>query len=253
MKATPQKGDLIFGRHPVLEALEAGLPIDKLWLQQGVRGEYEKSIRHWSRQRDIPMQVVPKEKLGKLVGAQNHQGIVGFLSIIEYQALEDILPLAFEQSETPLLVLLDGVTDVRNLGAIARSAECCGAHALVIPKRGGALVNAEAIKASAGALNRIPVCRVNSLNNTIEYLQGSGLQLLASDLQATKMLFEVDLRGPIALLLGAEGEGVSPAVLAKANETFRIPQVGQTDSFNVSVAAGIMLYECLRQRMGDAF
>lgn len=252
MKGTPQKGDLIFGRHPVLEALEAGLPIDKLWLQQGVRGEYEKAIRHWSRQLDIPMQVVPKEKLGKLVGNQNHQGIVGFLSLIEYQDLEDILPHVFERSETPLLVVLDGVTDVRNLGAIARSAECCGAHALVIPKRGGALINAEAIKASAGALNRIPVCRVNSLINAMDYLQGSGLRLLASDLQGKSMLFEVDLLGPTALLLGAEGEGLSPAMLAKADEKFRIPQIGQTDSFNVSVAAGIMLYECLRQRMGGA-
>lgn len=250
MKSKPQQGDIIYGRHPVEEALQAGLAIDKIWLQQGTRGELEKSMRHWCRERDIPMQVVPKEKLNKLAGNNNHQGVVGFLALIEYQALENVLPLVFERSELPLFIILDGVTDVRNLGAIARSAECCGAHGLIIPRKGGALINAEAMKASAGALARLPVCRVNSLVTALEYLQQSGIQLLASDLHATKMIYELDLTAPAAFLLGAEGEGISEALATRADERFRIPQVGVTDSFNVSVAAGIMLYETLRQRFG---
>ena len=150
----------------------------------------------------------------------------------------------------PLIVILDGVTDVRNFGAIARSAEICGVHALVVPKKGSALINAEALKTSAGALTKIPVCRENSLITAIETIQMSGIKVMASSLKAEKMLFSFDLTEPVAMIVGAEGDGISTGVERKADELFIIPQVGTTDSFNVSVATGIMLYEVMRQRMG---
>lgn len=240
--------DIIYGRHPVLDAIRSGAVIDKLLLQQGTRGEFEKDIRLLSRQYNIPVQVVPKERLNKEVRG-NHQGIVGFLSHIRYYKMEDVLPSIFERSETPLLILLDGVTDVRNMGAIARSAECFGAHALVVPRKGGAQINAEAIKASAGALARIPVCRESSLIAAVEFLQMSGVRVMAGDLKASKMLYDLDLKQPVALVAGSEGEGVNPALAQKADELFLIPQHGATNSLNVSVATGIMLYEAVRQRL----
>jgi 23S rRNA (guanosine2251-2'-O)-methyltransferase len=174
--------------------------------------------------------------------------VVALQALIRYQKMEDILPMVFERSQTPLFVLLDGVTDVRNFGAIARTAEVCGAHALVITQKNSAQINPEAMKTSAGALNTIPVCREKSLITVIEYLQQSGIQVLASDLQADKAIYDLDLTAPVAFVLGAEGEGISPAVARKADQTFIIPQKGQTDSLNVSVAGGMMLYEAMRQR-----
>lgn len=238
---------LIYGRHPVLDAIRAGQPIEKLMLQQGTRGEFEKELRQLTRIHHIPVQVVPKERLNKLVRG-NHQGIVGVLSPIRYYRLEDVLPMIYERSETPLLMLLDGITDVRNLGAIARSAELCGAQALVVPRKNSAQVNAEAIKTSAGALTKLPICRERSLVAAVEQLRLSGIRLLVSHLEASRPLYELDLRGPLALVVGAEGRGVSSDMLRAADETFLIPQLGTTDSFNVSVAAGIMLYEVMRQR-----
>lgn len=239
--------DLIYGRHPVLDAIRAGLPVDKVVLQEGTRGEFEKELRHLCRDFLIPMQVVPKERLAKMASG-NHQGVIAFISPIAFQLIEDVLPALFERSETPLLLILDGITDVRNFGAIARAAEVCGAHALIIPRKKSAQINAEAMKASAGALNHIPVCRESSLVTTIEYLQQSGVEVLVSDLQADQYLFDMDLARPVALVLGSEGEGVGPAIRQAADKTFLIPQKGQTESLNVAVAAGIMLYEALRQR-----
>lgn len=242
--------NVIFGRHPIVEAVKSGVAFDKLILQKGVRGEFEKEIRQLSREFDIPLQVAPKERLRKWTTA-NHQGIIGLQSLITYQRLEDLLPFVYERSEVPLFVMLDGITDVRNLGAIARSAECAGAQGLIIPNRGSALINGEAIKTSAGALNRIPVCRESSLVNVVEYLQQSGVRVLVSDLKAKKMIYDLDMRGPIALVVGSEDTGISTGVAERADERFLIPQAGSTDSYNVSVAAGIMLYEVLRQRRAD--
>ena len=238
---------IISGRHPVVDAIQRGIAFDKLILQQGVRGDFEKEIRHLSKQFNIPLQVVPKERLSKLASG-NHQGIVGIISLIPYYKLEDVLPLVYERSEVPLFLLLDGITDVRNIGAIARSAEISGAHALVIPKKGSAPINEDAIKSSAGALTKIPVCRVSSLASAIDYLKLSGIVVLASDLQASHMLYDLDLTVPTAFILGAEGQGINRSLLKQADIPFIIPQVGTTDSFNVSVAAGIMLYEVMRQR-----
>lgn len=246
-----EKNTLIFGRHPIVDALQSGAQLDKIFLQQGVRGDFEREIRILCRQYDVPLQYVPKEKMNKMTKG-NHQGIIGYLALLDYYKLEDVVPGIFERGEVPLLLVLDRVTDVRNLGAIARSAEVCGVQALVVPRAGSALINSDAIKTSAGALTRLPVCRESSLVTAVELLQNSGIQVLASDLTAKKYVFEVDLTAPTALILGSEDEGVHPSLLSRVNDRFLIPQKGETDSFNVSVATGIMLYEGLRQRMGNA-
>lgn len=239
---------IIYGRHPIVDAIQSGQTIDKILLQQGTRGELEKEIRHLSKEFDIPVQYVPKEKLQQFTKG-NHQGIIAFVSMVQYFRLEDVLPGIFERSETPLILLLDGVTDVRNFGAIARSAEIAGAQTIVVPLKGSALINADAMKTSAGALAKIPVCRESSLAKAIEYLKLSGIQIFASDLQGEKMVYELDFRQPVAIIIGSEGEGVNAALLREADALFKIPQFGTTDSFNVSVATGIILYETMRQRM----
>jgi len=237
---------IIYGRHPVLDAIRADKAIDKVMLQRGIRGEFEKEVRAICREYDIPLQYAPKERLQKWING-NHQGIVAFLSLIPYYKVEDIVPLLYEQQKTPLIIILDGVTDVRNFGAIARTAECVGAHALVIPRTGAARINADAMKTSAGALAHIPVCKERSLNTVVDFLLMSGIQVLASDLKGKQALHELDITAPTAIILGSEDEGVSPALLKKS-QRFIIPQHGQTDSYNVSVAAGMILYEVMRQR-----
>lgn len=244
-----QDTNIIYGRHPVMEAVKAGKSIDKVMLQQNIRGEYEKELRFLCRNNDVQLQVVPKERLNRFING-NHQGVIGFVSLLEYQSIENVLPMVYEQSETPLFLILDGVTDVRNFGAIARSAEIAGVHAIIIPQKGAALINADAIKTSAGALAKIPVCRESSLVNTIEFLQNSGVQVFASSLEAEVLIQNLDFKNPVALIVGSEDLGVQQSVLRKADKTFIIPQIGTTDSFNVSVAAGIMLYEVMRQRFG---
>ena len=244
-KREPPK--IIYGRHPVVDAIKSGVDFDKIMLQTGIRGPFEKEVRFLGKTHNIPVQTVPKEKLAKLTKG-NHQGIIGFISLIKYHSLEDVLPLIYEKGEIPLILVLDGVTDVRNLGAIARSAECMGVHALVISKKGNAQINADAIKTSAGALATIPVCRSSSLLSAIEFLKMSGIQILASNLGAKSSIFETDLTHPCAIIVGSEGSGVQINLLQEADHQFIIPQVGQTESLNVSVATGMMLLEALRQR-----
>lgn len=246
MKSSRQQ--LIYGRHPVLEALQSGKPVDKVYLLQGTRGEFEKELRLACREHNVPMTMIPKEKLQRLIKG-NHQGVAAQMAAAAYHKIEDLLPFIYEQGQTPLLLLLDGVTDVRNLGAIARSAEICGAHGIIIGHKNSAGLTPDAVKSSAGALSRLPVCREKSLVNTIEFLQNSGLQIAASDLQAKDELAQLDLTVPLCLVLGAEGEGISQGVANAADLRFRLPQVGHLNSFNVSVAAGIMLYESMKARL----
>jgi 23S rRNA (guanosine2251-2'-O)-methyltransferase len=244
----PIKGsNMIIGRNPVEEALESDLELDKVFLQVGTRGEFEKLIRKACQKKNIPMVVVPKEKLNSFFRG-NHQGVIAVASLITYQKLEDILPQAYEKSNHPLFILLDGITDVRNFGAIARSAEAFGAHAMVIAKKGGTLITEDAIKASAGALLRLPVCREQSMSQAVEYLQDSGVSIYCADLSATHPLDQVDFNMPVAIVMGAEGRGVNPDLLNQIKQRFIIPQIGQTESLNVSVATGIILYEINRQR-----
>jgi len=231
-----------------MDALKSGKTIDKIVMQQGFKGPVEIEIRQMCKERRIPIQQLPKERLARLADG-NHQGMIAFLSLIEYQKLEDILPQLYEQSKVPLFLLLDGVTDVRNFGGIARTAEAMGAQAIVIPRKKSAQINSDAIKASAGALLEIPVCKEASIVAAVEFLQNSGVQVYASDLYAEKGIHHIDFTVPSAIIIGAEGRGVSPSILKMVNETFIIPQVGKTDSLNVSVATGIMMYEVVMQRL----
>jgi len=237
----------VFGRHPVIEAINSGKTIDKVLLQQDAAGEMAREIRKLCKEKFIPLQMVPKERLNRFVRG-NHQGVMCWLSLIEYQSLEDLLPTIYEKSEVPLILLLDGVTDVRNFGAIARSAEVFGAHAIVIPRKKSAQITPDAIKTSAGALLEIPVCREPSIIAAMEFLQQSGVQVFASDLKSRREMKELDLTVPCALIIGAEDRGVSRSLLQVVDKTFLIPQAGKTDSLNVSVATGIMMYEAMSQR-----
>lgn len=239
----------IYGHHPVVEAIQSGQAVEKVFFQQGIRGELEKEIRHLTKAHDIPMQVVPKEKLNKMVKGA-HQGVVAWLSMVSYLALEDVVTWIFEQGEDPLLLVLDGITDVRNFGAICRSAEVMGAHAVVIAQNGSAPANEEAMKASAGALARIRLCRVRSIFSAIDYLKESGVQIVATALEARSIpVYEVDFRAPSAILMGSEGDGLHPKLIKMADVVTKIPQASDFDSLNVSVAAGICLYEAHRKRI----
>ncbi|HNL38811.1 MAG: 23S rRNA (guanosine(2251)-2'-O)-methyltransferase RlmB [Saprospiraceae bacterium] len=239
---------LIYGHHPVVEAIRSGRPVEKVFFQQGIRGDLEKEIRHLTKQHDIPLQVVPRERLNKMVRG-NHQGVAAWLALVEFQQLENVVPHLFEQGLTPLLLLLDGVTDVRNFGAICRSAYCLGVHAVVVPTSGAAPANEEAMKASAGALAKVQICRVKSMFSAVDWLKASGFQVVATALTERSVpLMEVDFSAPTAVILGSEDQGVHPKLLGMADQVTKIPQAVDFDSFNVSVAAGIVLYEAVRQR-----
>ena len=240
------KPNLIFGMHPLLEALEAGREIDKILLKRGLRSEEVSRITALARERTIPLQIVPEERLTRLTRKQ-HQGVIAFISEIEYTPLETLISMLYEAGRSPFVLLLDGLTDVRNFGAIARTAECAGVDALIIPERGSVTVTADAIKTSAGALHRLPVCRVSSIMSAVSLLQASGLKIVAASEKARDVYTETELRLPLGLVLGAEDEGVSEEVLRRADHIVRIPQVGAIGSLNVSVAAGILIYEIVRQ------
>ena len=238
--------NMIFGIHPLLEALEAGREIDKVMMRRGLRTEESARILALSRERSVPVQFVPEERLGRLTQRQ-HQGVIAFISEIEYTPLEELVARVYEEGRAPFIVLLDGLTDVRNFGAIARTAECAGVDALVIPERGSVSVTADAVKTSAGALHRIPVCRVSSIAAAVGLLQSSGVRVVAASEKAEERYTETALQLPLGLVMGAEDHGVSTDVLRMADSITRIPQVGAIGSLNVSVAAGILIYEAVRQ------
>ena len=242
--------NLIFGIRPVVEAIEAGREIEKLYIRKGAEGQLMTELRDLCLRHRVHVQEVPVEKLNRLVRG-NHQGVVAQIAAIAYVQLDDILERV-PDDETPLVVVFDGVTDVRNFGAIARSAECAGAHGLIAPLKNSAPVNAEAIRASAGALTTIPVCRVGSIRNTIKTLQAEGFQVVAATEKSRKLLHDADLRRPTALVMGAEETGISKEVLKLCDERLAIPLIGRIESLNVSAAAAVMLFEVVRQRIGAA-
>jgi 23S rRNA (guanosine2251-2'-O)-methyltransferase len=245
-KASPE--NLLFGVRPVMEAIQNGREIDKVMLKKGLEGELAQQLAALLEERRVPVQRVPLEKLNALT-QKNHQGVVAFAALIEYANLEEVVISAVERGETPLVLLLDGVTDVRNFGAIARSAECAGVHAIVIPAKGAAQINADALKTSAGALNITPVCRVYSLRSAIRYLLNSGIQVVAATEKADKSLYSLNLAKPTAIVVGAEDEGVSPDILRMADELAHIPLCGSIASLNVSAAAAVVLFEAVRQKL----
>jgi len=238
----------IFGIRPLLESLDSGQIPEKVLIQQGLTGDTFQQLFAKIRAMKIPFQYVPSARLNK-VTSKNHQGVIAVMPVIGYQSLEALLPGILESGETPLLVLLDGITDVRNMGAIARTAECAGVHALVIPEKGGAPVNADAVKASAGALSRIPVCKESNLLQAIAFLRECGIKLLALDDKGKTSLYETELTGPLAVIMGAEDKGVSAAVRKLSDTVVSIPMKGHIASLNVSVATGIVVFETQRQRM----
>lgn len=242
------KEDLIFGIHACIEALRSGKVINKVMIMRGLRSELLPKLNTTLREKNIEPQYVPIEKLNKL-GNRNHQGVIAFISPVEYEKIEEVLPSVFEAGRVPLLMMLDRVTDVRNFGAIARSAECMGVDALIIPEKGGALITSDAIKTSAGALMKIPVCRHHNLKNVIDYLKESGLQVVGCTEKTTDLLDQVDFTSPTCILMGNEEEGISPEYLKRCTHKAKIPMSGSIESLNVSVSAGIILYETIRQRL----
>jgi 23S rRNA (guanosine2251-2'-O)-methyltransferase len=239
--------DCIFGLRPVIEAIRAGKQIDRLLIKQGLQGELYRELMTEVKNHQVVYQIVPLERI-ELVTRKNHQGVLAWLALIEFQKIDNILPMVYEKGEDPLIIALDGISDVRNFGAIVRTAECIGAHAIIIPEKGSARITADAVKTSAGALHTFPVCREKSIVRTIEYLKQSGLRVICSDEKSGSNTFDADLRGPSVLIMGSEDKGISRELLALADTGVKIPMTGTIGSLNVSVAAGIMLYEIARQR-----
>lgn len=233
---------IIIGRKPVLEAIEANKNIDKIFIQQSSTGQEIAEIQKLSKQKNIATSYVPIEKLNRFTHA-HHQGVVALTALTEYMPLQDVIDFINEKGETPLFALLDGITDTRNLGAIARSAFCFGVHAIIIPISNNAAITEEAIKTSAGALNQISICKTPSVEQAIDTLKLNGIQIVAAALQTDENIDSIDFTIPTAVVLGAEDKGVSSYVLKTADNLFQIPMSGNFDSLNVSVAAGIIFYE----------
>jgi 23S rRNA (guanosine2251-2'-O)-methyltransferase len=230
-----------------MEALEAGKEIERIFIHRQAKGEAMQELKKSLQQRGISWQDVPVEKLNRLT-RKNHQDVICFISAIPYAPIEEIIQSIFNRGKIPLVLLLDRITDVRNFGAIARTAECTGVDAIVIPEQGAAQVSADAIKTSAGALNIIPVCRVRNLRNTVSYLKESGIKIFAATEKGNRLTFDADYTSPTAVILGSEESGVSNDLLQLADEKIRIPLMGNIDSLNVSVACGMILHEVMRQR-----
>ena len=239
--------DCIYGLRAVIEAVRAGKQIDRLLIKQGLQGALYHELMIEVREHNIAYQIVPLERI-ELVTRKNHQGVLAWLSLIEFQSITNLLPMIFEKGEDPLIIALDGVTDVRNFGAIVRSAECLGAHAVIIPEKGSARITADAIKTSAGALHSFPVCREKSIVRTVEYLKESGLKVITAGEKTGSDISEADLKGPAVLIMGSEDKGISRELISVSDRRVRIPMKGEIGSLNVSVAAGILLYEIVRQR-----
>ena len=242
------KKNIIAGRNPVAEALKSGKKIDKILLFKNASGEIIHDIRMRAKELNIPVQYVPNERLNSLTNIQ-HQGVIAFKSAILYHDLQHIIDWVNEKGETILFIMLDGITDVRNIGGIARSAVCCGAHAIIIPDKGAGALNEDAMKSSAGALEKIHICRVLNLQHAVDILHLNGIKVFASGMKALKKLYELDFREPCCIIMGNEEKGIHPNLNQAADEQFNIPSQGDFDSFNVSVATGIILYEAMKQRI----
>ncbi len=243
-----KKSQLIIGRQPLIETIRSGRPVDKILLQRNTAGESIAEIRQLAREYHIPVQVVPVEKLESLSRA-NHQGVIAFAGLVQYMDLQQVIDHTVGSGEVPLFVMLDGVTDVRNIGGIARTALCCGAQAVIIPDKGTGALNEEAMKSSAGALEQIQVCRVESLLKAVDTLHLNGIKVFTSEMQAKQRVFELQLAEPCCIVMGSEDKGVQAYIRKAADEHFTIPMAGDFDSFNVSVATGIILYEAMKHRM----
>ncbi|MBX2967394.1 MAG: 23S rRNA (guanosine(2251)-2'-O)-methyltransferase RlmB [Cyclobacteriaceae bacterium] len=241
------KSDMIYGTRAVMEAIKADRQIERILIQKGVSNELVRELLQLIRSKGLTFTYVPQEKLNRLT-TKNHQGVICLLSSVEYASLDNIVHAAYSEGREPFLLILDQITDVRNFGAIARTAECAGIDALIIPEKGNAPITSDAMKTSAGALNHLPVCREKDLKKTITYLRESGIMVVACTEKASKIIYDTTIKGPVALIMGSEEDGISDALLRVADELVKIPMKGEIGSLNVSVAAGIAIYEVVRQK-----
>ena len=242
-----EKNEMIFGVRAVIEAIQAGKEIDKILIKRDMQSDLSKELFAVLKGTQIPVQRVPVERINRIT-RKNHQGVIAFISSITYQRTEDLVPFLFEQGKNPLLIMLDGITDVRNFGAIARTCECAGVDAIVIPSKNSVSVNADAIKTSAGALHALPVCREQNLTQTIKFLKESGFKIVAATEKGDYDYTKANYSDPVCIIMGAEDTGVPYEHLALCDEWIKIPMLGNIESLNVSVAAGILIYEAVKQR-----
>ncbi len=243
-----KKLQYLYGMHPVMEALKSGRRFEKVLLKQGLEGQQFRELMDILNNDSIPFQFVPAERLNRMVRGV-HQGVVACLSSIDYVDLEEMVNNALSGSDNPIILILDGVSDVRNLGAVARSLECAGGQGIIVPAKGGAAINADALKASAGALFRIDTCKVPNLRLAVYYLKQNGFKIIAATEKTDHLIYDVDMKGPCAIVMGSEGKGVSKTMLDMADEKAAIPLKGEISSLNVSVAASVILFEAVRQRL----
>ncbi len=242
-----QNSDFVFGIRPVIEAIKSGKEIERILVQKEVGGTIVSELLQLATKHNIPVVKVPVDKLNRIT-RKVHQGVICFISPVIYASLDNIVTEVYQKGGTPFILVLDRVTDVRNFGAIARSAECMGVQAIVIPSRGSAQINSDAVKTSAGALNYIPVCREDNLKATLKYLKDNGLKIISCSEKGGGNIDSTDCKGPLALVMGSEEDGISSEYLKLSDEMLKIPITGKIQSLNVSVAAGIMMYEVVRQR-----
>lgn len=243
--------DLIYGLRAVIEAVRAEKEINKIMIQRGMDKQLFKELKDVLANKKYHLQFVPAAKINRLT-QKNHQGVVAFISPVRYFAIEDIVTSVFEAGDIPNILVLDRITDVRNFGAIARTAECCGVHAILVPEKESALITSDAIKTSAGALHKISVCKTRNLSEDLAYLKQSGLRLVACTEKTNDFTFDVNLSGPTAIIMGSEEDGISKELLQIAHQKVKIPLLGAIGSYNVGIATGMILYEKMRQMIVES-
>ncbi|MBS1755740.1 MAG: 23S rRNA (guanosine(2251)-2'-O)-methyltransferase RlmB [Bacteroidetes bacterium] len=243
----PKKNTLIIGREPIIKAFNEGKALDRIYMQATVHGEVIDKIKKLAADNNVPINKVPVEKLDHF-NVSNHEGCIAQISKVQYQDLQAVISFVVDKGEVPLFLILDGITDIRNIGAIARSAYALGVHAIIIPDKGVGALNEDAILTSAGALELLAVCRVNSLMKAVDDLHLNGIKVFASEMTATANIFDCNFKEPCAIIMGAEEKGIYPALMKVSDEQFKIPMPGEFESLNVSVAAGVILYEAMKQR-----
>lgn len=244
----PKKSSLITGRQNIVEAIRTGRALERIYLQNTIHGKWVDEIYTLAEQSKIPVSRVPVEKLNGF-NVADHEGYVAMISRVQYQDLQEVISFVVEKGEVPMFLILDGITDIRNIGGIARTAYCTGVQAIIIPDKGVGMLNEDAILTSAGALEKISICRVNSLMKAVDELHMNGIKVLASEMTATTNVFDIDFKEPVAIVMGSEEKGIYPALMKHCDEKFKIPMAGEFESLNVSVATGMILYEAMKQRL----
>lgn len=240
--------DTIFGTRAVMEAIKAGREIEKIFIQSGLNNDLIRELINTAQAHKVPFTFVPQQKMNTL-GDKNHQGVVCQLAVVQYATLENIIDKCYSEGREPFFLILDRITDVRNFGAIARTVECAGLDAIIIGDKGNAPISADAMKTSAGALNHLPVCREKDMREAFRLLKDNGIRIVACTEKAEEILYKIELNSPLAIIMGSEEDGISPQMLKDADYQAKIPMLGEIASLNVSVAAGIAIYEAVRQRM----